>query len=102
MPDQCIIAKGKDGKAKIRNLESCGGRVPEGILREKYAYCLMNNKNPTDIVQKGIEDTYVEIRKMENEINGVPGRRDIVPIKLEVGGEATAMEPPTKERTITA
>ena len=101
MSDQCIIAKGKDGRAKTRNLENCGGRVPEGILREKYAYCLMNNKNPTDIVQKGIETTYLEIRKMENEINGIPGHRDIVPIKLEVGGEP-AMDQPIPDKKIAA
>ena len=88
MGDQCIVAKDKDGKAVVRSIENCNARVSPGRMREMFAYCLINGRHPTHIVEKGIEDTYYELRRKENEVNGVSSNhRDVVPIKLIVGDE---------------
>lgn len=83
MSDKCIIANGK-----VRSLEKCSGRVPEGKLREMYAYNLLQGIDPTDMVTTGIRTTYYHLRKLEGGLTEEE-RRDptIVPIKLIVGDD---------------
>jgi hypothetical protein len=83
MSDKCIIVGGK-----VRSLEKGGGRVPEGKLREMYAYLLMNNVDPTDIFTDGIRYRYSLLKKLEAE-GAAEGHHDptVVPIKLTVGDE---------------
>lgn len=88
MADNCIVANGK-----IYSLEKCSGNVPEGKLREMYAYNLLQGVKPTDQVEKGIRDTYYELRKQENGmIEAGVHNPMIVPIKLIVGDEEQSSE----------
>lgn len=83
MGDKCIVANGK-----VRSLEKCAARIPDGKLREMYAYNLLQGIDPTDMVTTGIRTTYYHLRKLEGGLTEEE-RRDptIVPIKLIVGDE---------------
>ena len=83
MGDKCIIANGK-----VRSLEKCAGRIPEGKIREMYAWNLLQGIDPTDMVTSGIRATYYQLRKLEGGLTDEE-RHDptIVPIKLIIGDE---------------
>jgi hypothetical protein len=83
MGDKSIIANGK-----ICSLEKCCGNVPEGKLREMFAYNLVMGVKATDQVERGIRETYYDLRKKENGmIEAGVHNPMIVPIKLIVGDE---------------
>lgn len=82
MADKCIIANGK-----VYSLEKCAGLVPDGKLREMYAYNLLQGRKPTDQVEKGIRDTFLELRQAELALTKSGSDPTIVPIKLIVGDD---------------
>ena len=83
MADKCIIAGGK-----VYSLERCAGNVPDGKLREMYAYNLINGVKPTDQVERGIRDTYQDLRMREKAMVDAGVHNPMaVPIKLVVGDE---------------
>jgi hypothetical protein len=83
MADKSIIAGGK-----IYSLEKCSGNVPDGKLREMYAYNLIMGVKPTDQVERGIRDTYQDLRIREKSmVEAGVHNPTIVPIKLIVGDE---------------
>jgi len=84
MGDKSIIANGK-----VYSLEKCTGLVPEGKLRELYAYNLLQGVKPTDQVERGIRATYQDLRMKEQELaNAGCHNPAVVPIKLVVGEES--------------
>lgn len=85
MTDKCIVAMGR-----VYSLERCAGNVTEGEVREMYAYNLVHGVKPSDQAERGIRETYHELRLKERElINAGVSNPTVVPIKLVVGDEET-------------
>lgn len=83
MTDKCIIAMGKP-----YSVERCAGNVTEGEVREMYVFNLLHGVRPSDQVERGIRDTYHDLRLREQELaNAGIHNPSVVPIRLVVGDE---------------
>lgn len=73
------------------NLDKCDARVLGTDRREKFAYILKHDRQKADVVNKGIDELYIELRRMEREANGTDGEPSTPPTtvttQVTVGGK---------------
>ena len=79
----------KGGKRYRRDRAS--SRINANEVQDMYAYNILHGRNPTDQIEKGIRDTYLELRCAENKANGTlqdqnPGDPALA-LHLTVGGK---------------
>lgn len=91
MPDKVVLCQTMsdyiivDGKRV--NLEKCDARVVKADLKEKFKYILQHGGQKADVVNKGIEELYIEKRCNENRANRTSlSDPPVSPVTVNVGG----------------
>ena len=70
------------------NLEKCDARIVDAGYKEKFKYILQHGKQKAEVVNKGIDEMYIEIRCNENRANrSSQGDSEVGPVTVNVGGK---------------
>jgi hypothetical protein len=81
MSDYIVI----DG-VKVR-VDKCEARVGKAEYKEKFKYILRHGKQKAEVVNKGIDELYIEIRQNENRANRTSSESNVSPVTVNVGGK---------------
>jgi len=77
------------------NLEKCDARIVKAEYKEKFKYILQHGRQKADVVNKGIEELYIEIRCNENRANrNSLSEPSLGPVTVNVGGNKVAASGP--------